>query len=492
MGMPPFDRPPPPERGIFCSRTLNLRAIKAVGYDMDYTLIHYHVDDWERRAYRHIRAKLEAAGWPVEGLEYQPGLTLRGLVVDRELGNLVKANRFGYVIRACHGARFLPFDELRRAYARTMVDLSEPRWEFLNTFFSLSEACMYAQLVDRLDGGELPTALGYEELFVQIHCYLDEAHMEGVLKGEILADPGRYASSDPEAPLALLDQKQAGKKLLLITNSEWSYTRVLMAHAFDPYLPAGMTWRDLFDVVIVGARKPAFFSGRAPLFEVVDEEDGLLRPAASFRPGKIHLGGSARGVEEHLGLSGEEILFVGDHIYTDVHVTKTLLRWRTALVVRELEDEIRELEDFSADQERLTDLMGRKEALESEHSLARLALQRAERGYAPAPSTPTDELQARVGRLRELLQELDQAIAPLARAAGELHNKNWGLLMRAGSDKSNLARQIERHADIYTSRVSNFLFATPFAYIRAPRGSLPHDAATIPDVAPAADAPGDY
>mgnify|MGYP002355083439 CR=1 FL=1 len=34
---------------------------------------------------------------------------------------------------------------------------------------------------------------------------------------------------------------------------------------------------------------------------------------------------------------------------------------------------------------------------------------------------------------------------------------------------------MERYADIYTSRVSNFLFATPFVYLRSPRGSLPHD-----------------
>ena len=39
--------PPPPDRTrqIFCNRTLNLRAIKAIGYDMDYTLIHYRVDE---------------------------------------------------------------------------------------------------------------------------------------------------------------------------------------------------------------------------------------------------------------------------------------------------------------------------------------------------------------------------------------------------------------------------------------------------------------
>jgi len=47
--------------------------------------------------------------------------------------------------------------------------------------------------------------------------------------------------------------------------------------------------------------------------------------------------------------------------------------------------------------------------------------------------------------------------------------------MRAGIDKSHMARQIERYADVYTSRVSNFLFATPHVYLRPPKSSLPHD-----------------
>ncbi|MCK5800953.1 MAG: hypothetical protein KAI47_27385 [Deltaproteobacteria bacterium] len=35
--------------------------------------------------------------------------------------------------------------------------------------------------------------------------------------------------------------------------------------------------------------------------------------------------------------------------------------------------------------------------------------------------------------------------------------------------------RVEKSADIYLSRVSNFLYLTPFAYLRAPAGSLPHD-----------------
>ena len=50
-------------------------------------------------------------------------------------------------------------------------------------------------------------------------------------------------------------------------------------------------------------------------------------------------------------------------------------------------------------------------------------------------------------------------------------------MMRTGIDKSHLARQVERYADVYTGRVSNFLHATPYAYLRSHRGSLPHDLA---------------
>ncbi len=100
----------PRGREIFCNRTLNLRAIKAIGYDMDYTLIHYNVDAWERQAYAHLKQKLREAGWPVADLEFQPGFAIRGLVIDTELGNLVKPDRFGYVRQACHGTHRIGFD----------------------------------------------------------------------------------------------------------------------------------------------------------------------------------------------------------------------------------------------------------------------------------------------------------------------------------------------------------------------------------------------
>jgi hypothetical protein len=34
---------------------------------------------------------------------------------------------------------------------------------------------------------------------------------------------------------------------------------------------------------------------------------------------------------------------------------------------------------------------------------------------------------------------------------------------------------VESHADVYTSRVSNLAYTTPFVFLRSLRGSLPHD-----------------
>ena len=119
--------------------------------------------------------------------------------------------------------------------------------------------------------------------------------------------------------------------------------------------------------------------------------------------------------------------------------------------------------------------MEEKERLEAQLCQARLSLQRLRGGYGPQPEEAAVELEARIQELRARLLPLDGEIAPLARAASELTNSRWGLLTRAGNDKSHLARQVERYADVYTSRVSNFLHATPFVYLRSPRGSLPHD-----------------
>ena len=71
------------------------------GYDMDYTLIHYDVNAWEGRAYEYGLESLRQQGIPVEGLHFDPNLVIRGLIMDKDFGNLIKVDRFGYVPQTC-------------------------------------------------------------------------------------------------------------------------------------------------------------------------------------------------------------------------------------------------------------------------------------------------------------------------------------------------------------------------------------------------------
>jgi hypothetical protein len=158
-----------------------------------------------------------------------------------------------------------------------------------------------------------------------------------------------------------------------------------------------------------------------------------------------------------------------------VHVTKRILRWRTALVLRELEREIPATQAFAAQQRELSRMMADKETLEYQLCQLRLVQQRRGRGYGPRSGIPGPELKERLAALRQELIALDDRIAPLAKASSEVGHQLWGPSMRAGNDKSLLARQVERSADIYMSRVSNLLYQTPYAFLRSPRGSLPHD-----------------
>ena len=83
--------------------------------------------------------------------------------------------------------------------------------------------------------------------------------------------------------------------------------------------------------VIVQARKPDFFNHAMSLYEVVTE-DGLMKPCMTAVKGGLYCGGSARMVEVALNVSGDEILYVGDHLYTDAALAK--INFRSVVLTR--------------------------------------------------------------------------------------------------------------------------------------------------------------
>jgi hypothetical protein len=91
---------------IFCNRSLNMNAITAVGFDMDYTLAMYKPETFETLAYEATKKKLvRQFGFPetILDLQYDHTYMVRGLVVDKKRGNVLKMDRHKYVKVARHG-----------------------------------------------------------------------------------------------------------------------------------------------------------------------------------------------------------------------------------------------------------------------------------------------------------------------------------------------------------------------------------------------------
>src|SRR6266498_3223148 len=98
----------PRARQIFVNRNLRMDKIEAVGFDMDYTVAMYHLQRLETLAFRMTLARMiEALGYPaaVGGLQYDPEFVIRGLVVDKQHGNIFKMDRHNHVGRCYHGRR---------------------------------------------------------------------------------------------------------------------------------------------------------------------------------------------------------------------------------------------------------------------------------------------------------------------------------------------------------------------------------------------------
>ena len=240
-----------------------MTRIRAIGFDLDHTLAHYDPIPVEELAIDLTKQKLvEFRGYSPEILKfaYDPHFVVRGLVVDKKRGNLLKMDYFNFVSRAAHGLTALRSEERKRAYRTSRVRVGHENYVSVDTLFHLPEVYLYAVLVDFLERQKPTGGVDYEKVYGDVRAMIDEAHRDGSLKSIITSDLDRYIRFDPEIRIVLEEFRRAGKKLFLLTNSEWSYTDKLLRHLMERGHGAPEHWSELFNVVLVDARKPGFFA----------------------------------------------------------------------------------------------------------------------------------------------------------------------------------------------------------------------------------------
>lgn len=64
----------------------------------------------------------------------------------------------------------------------------------------------------------------------------------------------RYIERDLRLPLLLDRMHENGKKVFLLTNSDYRYTEKVMTFLFDVPSAAGRPWKSYFDYIVVDAR----------------------------------------------------------------------------------------------------------------------------------------------------------------------------------------------------------------------------------------------
>src|SRR5438067_5026022 len=254
---------------VFCNRNMRMDTIEMIGFDMDYTIALYHQDKLEQLSIELTLKKLISKhGYPkeLETLSYDPRWAIRGLMVDRQLGNVFKMDRHAYVGRCYHGFRELDHEQRRSAYRNDKINLSSDRFEWIDTLFGLPEAVMYTTMVDWAD--RQTGTVDYDKLFGDIRAAIDEAHRDDTLKTVIKADLPSFIVKDPLLGETLHKFRSSGKKLFLLTNSLWDYTNVVMGYLLDGERKAYPSWRNYFDIVVVGGAKPAFFNELRPFVQI--------------------------------------------------------------------------------------------------------------------------------------------------------------------------------------------------------------------------------
>jgi HAD superfamily 5'-nucleotidase-like hydrolase len=472
---------PAPELRIYVNRNLRMGTIRAIGFDMDYTLARYHRERMEEAAHRLTLEKLVARGYPAElrALRYDPSFVIRGLTVDKQNGNILKLDRHNHACRVFHGRRRLVSDERREIYQRERISFTPPRFALIDTLFSLPEMCLFADLVDMLErpGSGMPTAdLG--RIFDDTRECIDEAHRDDTLKSLIKADLPHYVDRDPLLGRTLHKLRSAGKKLFLLTNSFSDYTRAVMSYLLDGDLPEYPEWQRYFDIVIVGAKKPDFFVSQTPFVELDEAGQALEGPVEKLEKGHVYQGGNLRELERLGGAGGEEILYVGDHIYGDILRSKKASLWRTALVVEELEDEIAKTRSHATEFDRLVALEEERRRLDDLTNLQRQQLGVFEKTHGSDEARTLPEFihlkTARDEAKRNLLR-VGETIDRLEGQLDAVFNPNWGMVFKEGPENSRFGAQVEDYACLYTSRVSNFLGYSAYQYFRSPRDLMAHE-----------------
>ncbi|XP_048404833.1 5'-nucleotidase domain-containing protein 3 [Stegostoma tigrinum] len=425
--------------GIFANNEVCLSDIEIYGFDYDYTLAFYssNLHTLIFNAAREILIQQHKYPEDLRNYDYNPNFVIRGLHYDVQKGIVMKIDAFHYIQLGTtyRGLSPVPDEQVIEMYEGTHVPL-----EHMSDFYGKSShGFTMKQFMDIFSLPELTLLSCVNDYFIKqnidfepVYLYKDvkevirDVHIKGILYAAVEQDIDKYISHEEKTSAVLGRLIDSGKKLFLITNSPFSFVDKGMQYM------VGKDWRDLFDIIIVQAEKPAFFNDNRRPFRRANQRGQLHWDKISkLEKGKIYKQGNLYEFLKLTGWTGSKVLYFGDHIYSDLADLTLKHGWRTGAIIPELRSEIKTMNTDKYNQvvvwlQGLTGLLERMQTYEDAES-------------------------------RMVLQEWIKERNELRETTKTIFNPQFGSIFRTHHNPTYFSRRLSRFADIYMASLSCIL-----------------------------------
>jgi len=442
---------------VFVNNEVNLKHIHSFGFDYDYTLAIYS-DELHNTIYEMAMENLiDILGYPkeIQGYKYNNSFPIRGLHFDTANGFLMKIDscsrvQMGTVYK---GLEKVSDEDVIEQYGGTFinVDLISSGTKRARIFqqmdlFAMAFLSLLSNVIDYFMKKNILFDPWY--IFHDIENAVRLAHLSGKMHQAIINDLDRYLPRQDNLDVYMNRLLESNKTLFLITNSSYDFINKGMTHLFNA------DWRDLFQVVIVNARKPQFFSDGDRPFRNINIEKAMylwdhveeFEKHGVYGEGNVHLFNKYRRCPEE----GSSVIYFGDHVYSDLMDPVLKIGWKTGAIIPELENEIKifNSQQYVCDIEWLITI---------EHLITVLQVK-------AGGSDETEKLEKWKEERRKLRKNLKV-----------LSNPFFGSMFRTHQNPSSFSRNFCRYADIYTSSLDNLLkYNDNFDFLPG-RSLLPHE-----------------
>ncbi|KAJ1915530.1 hypothetical protein H4219_004268 [Mycoemilia scoparia] len=443
---------------VFSNIELRLSRISTYGFDYDYTLAQY-TEKLPETIYAMVRDLLiKHARYPsaLRGLSYDPNFAIRGLHYDFHTGWLFKLDYlYNVQLETIYRGRE-QLRDLEELFAlhhgqHISVDYVNENLYHLNDMFSVPEACLLADVTQYFIEHDISFHPRY--LAEDIRRCAEVIHKGNGLDASplhslIMSDMNSFLNRAPKVFQHLDALKAAGKRLFLLTNSGFEFVDKGLQILFGT-----KDWRDLFDVAIVSARKPAWYSSNRP-FRRVDTR--FSNPNSRAQPWEY-----VNRFDDGEVYSGGNLTAFSPGKLRDAMDPTLQQGWKTGAIVHELD---RELEILNTPDHRCN--------LAWMHQLENLLKKAQQKTRSQEFITSPAEVQSRFHSMLESWRDERKVIRAKLK---DMNNAQFGSVFRTHKNPSLFAQKIRQFANLYTSGLGNFA-NYPLDFVFYPnRDILPHE-----------------